>query len=305
MLRLWRFVKDTVLHFARKLSLWFQDLLVPRWFSSYLAESLAGTSISPGITFDLKKITWDTRSNPEAVMAREGILVAQTNLDKQIARESVERIREAVIQLEGGEAGRGQLAGDLRAAPPDTPYGKLAEAGEPVAVFRDGVDAGMVDIFHADKLVPALDAEIHRIVDDWGVTQLLEELNGSRYRLRNFNVYLNRSVSSTRGWHVDSYGVKQFKVFFYLTDVNDSGDGPYCYVPGTAPSENFARVNQVLSRVRAVEGTDVSIFPSQNALMLLGGVGTMVASNQSGAHRGHPQMPGRERCIVALNFIPA
>ena len=285
--------------------MWFQDLLVPRWFSSYVAESLEGSSISPGMSFDLKKVTWDTESNPGTVLAREGILVAHTDLDKEIARDSVEKIRDAVLHLEGEKAGRGHSAGNLRAAPPNTAYGKLAEAGQPVAVFRDGVDAGMVDIFHADKLVPLLDEEVHRIVDDWSVTQLLEELNGSPYRLRNFNVYLNRSVSSTRGWHVDSYGVKQFKVFFYLTDVNDSGDGPYCYAPGTASSANFARVNQVLSRVRAAAGTDVSLFPPQNALMLLGGVGTMVASNQSGAHRGHPQMPGRERCIVALNFIPA
>ncbi len=46
------------------------------------------------------------------------------------------------------------------------------------------------------------------------------------------NIYLNDSVTATRGYHIDGLAVKA-KSFLYLTDVLSDDDGPYCYALGT------------------------------------------------------------------------
>lgn len=298
-----KYLRDILAAHSGRFWLWLQMRTVPSWFGHYVARALATAPLIPNESFEMGRISWTTKISPQSVLAREGILVAKTNLNKRIASETVKRVESLIEQLESGVSPE-EMPGKLGVAHPSVPYGKIAEAGQPMAMFRDGVDAGMVDIFHANQVLPELDAEVKRVVKDWNVAEILEGLTNKKYRLRNFNVYLNRSVTATRGWHVDSYGSFQFKVFLYLTDVNDEGDGPYCYVAGTSSSKQFARVNKILSRFRGVAKTDITLFPGEDAIMLLGGAGTMVASNQSGAHRGFPQLAGRKRCIVALNLIP-
>lgn len=181
-------------------------------------------------------------------------------------------------------------------------YAALRDGGRPVAVVREGIDAGMVDIFHADVLLTRKGIDLQSILKSSGVVDTIAAVLPGEFELRNVNAYINRGVVATRGFHVDSYGGNQLKAFVYLTDVTSLDDGPYCYVVGSHLDSSFPILNTALAKFLGRHTTDVSAFKRSNALPLLGEAGTVIVSNQSGAHRGYPQAPDGKRVLLALNF---
>lgn len=181
-------------------------------------------------------------------------------------------------------------------------YATLRDGKRPVAMVRDGIDAGMIDIFHADAFLNRRGIDLQRILRSSGVVDMMEAVLPGEFELRNVNAYINRGVVSTRGFHVDSYGGNQIKAFVYLTDVTTLENGPYCYVIGSHSASGFPMLNTALAKFLGRQITDVSAFERTNALPLLGESGTLLVSNQSGAHRGYPQTPDGERVLLALNF---
>lgn len=181
-------------------------------------------------------------------------------------------------------------------------YSTLRDSERPIAVVRGGTDAGMVDIFHADAFLMGKGLNLRDILKSSGVVDTIETILPDGFELRNINAYINRGVESTRGFHVDSYGGNQVKAFVYLTDVTSVDDGPYCYVIGSHADSGFPILNTGLAQFMGKPITDVSAFKRSKALPLLGEAGTLLVSNQSGAHRGYPQAPHGKRAILALNF---
>lgn len=181
-------------------------------------------------------------------------------------------------------------------------YAALRDAGRPVAVVREGIDAGMVDIFHADALLTRRGINLQSILKSTGVVDTIAAVLPGEFELRNVNAYINQGVVATRGFHVDSYGGNQLKAFVYLTDVTSLDDGPYCYVVGSHSDSSLAILNVALAKFLGRHITDVSAFKRSNAFPLLGKAGTVIVSNQSGAHRGYPQAPDGNRVLLALNF---
>lgn len=221
--------------------------------------------------------------------------------DPKVLSAQIESVRGLVLGLKQGDSSKGRNDG-FRLARDGEKYQSMAQSELPVVSLRGGVDAGMADIFHGERLFPDLGDLVLGGVDYREIEDLLGSATGKSFRFSNFNLYVNDSVTSTRGWHVDSYGGRQYKAFMYLTDVPDLEHGPYCYVVDSPTEPGFEEANLAMSRVAGLKPTDIAIFRRSKAIPLLAKAGQIVVSNQSGAHRGYPQASGAFRCIAALNF---
>lgn len=191
---------------------------------------------------------------------------------------------------------------EIRVVSGSQDYVSLRDSGEPVAVVREGNDRGMIDIFHADVFLKGRGIDLRTVLKTSGTLSLVESVLPSGFALRNINAYINNGVVATRGFHVDSYGGRQIKAFIYLTDVLSLDDGPYCYVLKSHTDSGLPLLNTKIAKFLGGKATDVSVFDRSEAIPILGKAGTLIVSNQSGAHRGHPQSKRGHRIILALNF---
>lgn len=189
---------------------------------------------------------------------------------------------------------------NVRRATSDLTYEDKANADEPLIDYRGtgGRDEGMIDIFNVGDAIPA-------VLEVAQADEILSAINTSasdRVSLRSTNVYVNRSVTNTRGFHSDSYS-EQFKAFVYLTDVSDLRYGPYTYAPGThRPSVAVQAVRWMVNKVRGKPPTDAVFRNPREIQHCTGNAGTLILSHQSGLHRGWPQQEGFRRMLLSLSF---
>lgn len=187
----------------------------------------------------------------------------------------------------------------------DESYYELAESRTPTVVVRRGTDSGMLDIFNFDLLDGSYGPALRAALASPSVVNLVSLGKSSGLKPRNLNVYINRKVTKTRGFHVDSYGAGQIKAFLYLTDVTTMSDGPYCYVLGSHTRGPLSQMNQAITRESSFfESTDTPLVDTRKILPVLGGAGTLVISDQSGSHRGIPQTADGSRVLAVLNLLP-
>ena len=169
-------------------------------------------------------------------------------------------------------------------------------------------DTGMLDVFNPSRsLLPEL-RELDAHVERLDVPGLLSTIHdGTNFRLSHTNVYVNWGVTDTRRFHVDDYEQRQYKLFVLFTDVPDLSYGPYCYVLRShSAGMGFASANMgIASIVGSPEAysTDVFLAECGAAVAAVGPAGTVLLSNQSGAHRGFPQAPDRLRVVGVYNFV--
>ncbi|REC94279.1 phytanoyl-CoA dioxygenase family protein [Kushneria indalinina] len=176
-------------------------------------------------------------------------------------------------------------------------YAALASYGKPVIQIRQGADQGMVDIFNADKLVPSIEKNIRNIFEQEDVKKALGKKG---MEAKNLNIYINRGVEKTRGFHVDSYG-EQIKGFVYLTDVLRLEDGPYTYVKKSHKKNLYRKINKLISEQYENE-TEAPIVPYEDVMPVLAPKGSLIISDQGGVHRGFPQSSEGERIVVVMNY---
>lgn len=162
-------------------------------------------------------------------------------------------------------------------------------------------DQGMIDVGHVDRSVPGAAA----FRDDATVAAVVEAAAGRPFEPASINAYVNRSVTNTRGYHLDAYDSK-YKAFLYLTDVETDADGPYAYVRGShrftwAKYRNLWRNAADSDRPL----TDMPVHDPGDEVHVLGTRGTVVVSDQNGFHRGIPQEEGHERMLLATHYAPA
>jgi hypothetical protein len=191
---------------------------------------------------------------------------------------------------------------DVREAAPELDYQDKAGAGEPVIDRRGtgGRDEGMIDIFNVGKAIPA----VMEVAEADDIRTAINASAKDRVSLSSTNVYVNRSVVKTRGFHSDSYG-EQFKAFVYLTDVPDLRYGPYTYALGThRPLLLVQAVRWAVNNARGTPATDAVFQDREEIRHCTGSAGTLVLSNQSGLHRGWPQEEGFSRMLISLSFTP-
>ena len=173
-------------------------------------------------------------------------------------------------------------------------YYDLSNNPKSVVVIRQGSDQGMIDVFNVNRLLGKLGDEVYKVfLKDW-LVNLLKNSN-EPVNPKNLNLYINHSVTSTRGFHVDS-NYRSIKGFIYLTDVDTIEDGPYCYVKGTHVDTPFSKVNKLLGGKEAPFTNIPDIIP------VLGKKGTLILSDQSGIHRGIPQRIGSIREVLVMRY---
>lgn len=181
-------------------------------------------------------------------------------------------------------------------------YSLLANYSKAVIDIRSGADEGMIDIFNVDKLIQ--DKSGLNILNDIIQDQFLQDLLRSlpqKLKISNINSYVNNGITSTRGFHVDSYST-QIKIFIYLTDVLVFDNGPYTFVKNTHLDTPYRRINRNLSKNLKAK-TEAPVVPFANIYPILAPKGSLVVSDQSGFHRGFPQTNDGNRRVLTINCI--
>jgi len=177
-------------------------------------------------------------------------------------------------------------------------YQELSSYMKTVVQVREGQDQGMIDIFNVDIAFPEVNI-LRKAYEDSGLKEILSSPDLS-VGFKNLNFYLNSNVTSTRGFHADSY-TPQLKAFVYLTDCLSLDDGPYTYVKGSQKDNPYRRLNREMC-TNLPNKTEAPLLNRGDILPVLASRGSLVISDQSGFHRGFPQEEGHERVISVMNI---
>ena len=162
---------------------------------------------------------------------------------------------------------------------------------------RSGSDAGMVDIFHPERLSGSMATLVEGCLHERLIARLLLAASWLPMRVKCRNLYVNRGVQDTRGYHCDGRSQK-FKSFVFLSDVRDLSDGPYCYVPTTHRDRRAWKRSKQFNALNGCNRHEYTQLQGYQALPMLAQAGDMVISSQRGAHRGHPQHPEARRSVL-------
>ena len=163
--------------------------------------------------------------------------------------------------------------------------------------YDKNVDVGKVDWYHIDKIIDINDIDLEYI------KSILNEIS-PYLELKNFNSYIDKGVTTARGFHSDSYGVLHYKAFIYLTDVPTLEYGPYTYIKKSHLDYKNRLLNQLKNKLLNKERTDITIYNKNLVTPMLAKKGTLIISDQTGFHRGWPQQEDKFRAILTMNFAP-
>ena len=177
-------------------------------------------------------------------------------------------------------------------------YESLSKYPKTVVNKRSGDDTGMLDIFNINLHPRYKELNLDPIIDSLKIDELIDF--SSSKKLTNVNIYVNRGIRKTRGFHLDD-NENTLKAFIYLTDVNSLQDGPYCYSLGSHKDLILRKLNKEISKFSAKE-TETPIVNFMSILPVLGKAGTLIISNQTGFHRGLPQSLNAERKVLVLRY---
>jgi hypothetical protein len=253
----------------------------------------------------------ENQARAAELLQREGLVMVPKFANAELVERIAARVRRVLDQYApaiaaGRDAEDDQVVVDATGSRFKT-YNELASCPKTVLNIRNlagGTDSGMIDIFNFDRSSPDDGREMRELLGAGQVRELLQRTTGDEWMPRNFNVYVNRGITKTRGFHVDSYGGHQIKVFLYLTDVKTIEDGPYCYVMGSHRDQELHAINRMLAAsFRLKASTDQLMVDPARVVPLLAERGSLIVSQQSGAHRGIPQSPGAERIMAVMNFV--
>ena len=162
---------------------------------------------------------------------------------------------------------------------------------------RSGSDAGMIDIFHPERLSPETGTLILQCLHEEVVGRLVAAACLSPVKVKCRNLYINNGVGDTRGYHCDGRSLK-YKSFVYLSDVQSLDIGPYCYVKTSHRNKSSWKRSRQFNATHGISTYEYSQLQGETALPLFASAGDMILSSQRGAHRGHPQHPEASRTVL-------
>ena len=240
------------------------------------------------------------------ILRRQGVLVVRHVVPPEPLKAINAEVNQLLAQLDAGKTK--QLASKAILNLPNKRrikgYENFVDAEQAVINHRvkrpdgrSGSDAGMVDIFHPERLSEAMAEWVTTCLHERLISRLLLASSLLPMRVKCRNLYINRGVQDTRGYHCDGRSQK-FKSFVFLTDVRDLSDGPYCYVPVTHRDRRSWKRSSRFNEANGLNRHEYSQLQGLDALPLLAKAGDMVISSQRGAHRGHPQQPQAKRAVL-------
>lgn len=253
-------------------------------------------------SFSLSKNEFaNNQDKAKSILDEFGIIVIEDLLPKEYITDFQKKITDTIgtylNKLEDGiyEDSQVLVQGDKKKV---FGYQKMAEYGKPVIEIRQGQDQGMIDCFNVSELLGIEAKPLNNMFSSPTIYGLFSKRGG--VTPKNMNVYINKGITRTRGFHVDSYS-PQLKAFIYLTDVLDLDDGPYTYIKGSHNSSPYSRLNRSLSHFLP-NRTEAPIVPLSMICPILARKGSLIISDQAGFHRGFPQSENGERAAITMNY---
>ncbi|GGA40960.1 hypothetical protein GCM10011499_08170 [Pelagibacterium lentulum] len=233
----------------------------------------------------------------------EGIVIVRDFLDQTQLKSADGAIARVVNALEASSPERNYEDDDILVQSAErvaTSYTAMASHQKTVATIRRGADAGMVDVFNVDRLAGDERNALRAPFVSEGLLRLIIE-GDNPPEAKNLNLYVNRGITHTRGFHADSFG-KSLKGFVYLSDVVSLDDGPYCFVRRTHVDGPWRRANQKISELAQAK-TESPFIDVGMAIPVLAPRGSLILSDQAGVHRGIPQAAGAERRVLVMRYL--
>ncbi|MGH1419665.1 MAG: hypothetical protein ACRBCJ_12470 [Hyphomicrobiaceae bacterium] len=179
-------------------------------------------------------------------------------------------------------------------------YTNLASHSKTIASVRQGADQGMIDVFNIDKLLEKKEKTWLRKKFDNNWLLSLVAMGNSEIQSRNLNLYLNKGIEKTRGFHVDDFNIT-YKSFVYLNDVLSMNEGPYCYVRKSNQDCCWRTANKLVSAGCDAK-TEAPLLDYSQIVPAIAPKGSLVLSDQSGIHRGLPQAPNAQRQALVMRY---
>ena len=243
-------------------------------------------------------------------LRRRGIICIREAAPPELIASINRDVGELLEEIESGDHGR--LASLAYLNLPDhrvlKGYNQFRDADRAVINYRvkrpdgrSGSDAGMIDIFHPERLSESLNSGIRECLQESMIQRLLLASSFNRLRVKCRNLYINRGVQDTRSYHCDGRSLK-FKSFVYLSDVQSLADGPYCFVPKSQRRRRLWWRNARYNKRHGLGPFEFSQLQGAEAIALFAKAGDMVLSSQRGAHCGHPQHPQARRAVLVNMF---
>lgn len=164
---------------------------------------------------------------------------------------------------------------------------------------RDG-DEGMIDLWNYDhKMSPETKALLNKI-NEHSINILRDAYPDAGYKLKTHNVYINKSVTETRGIHADSdFFPSRIKSFVYLTDVPDNSYGPFSYIK-KSHTKNGLKYHRKYDIIEPLTDEDKENYEIYTGVKK----GDVVIAAVSGGHRGIPQEQGKLRIAIVSSYDP-
>ena len=293
----------------------FSDLLSSTAIATARPTLLEGKALSrevESISFRFSDLLRNRKTFLAAAwtLRREGIICLREAAPAELIASINKDVGLLLKEIEAGDHGR--LASLAYLNLPDQRvlkgYNQFRDADRPVINYRvkrpdgrSGSDAGMIDIFHPERLSDSLNRSIHVCLQESVIQRLLLISSFNRMRVKCRNLYLNRGVQDTRSYHCDGRSLK-FKSFVYLSDVQSLADGPYCFVPKSQRRRRLWWRNARYNKRQGLGPFEFSQLQGTEAISLFAKAGDMVLSSQRGAHCGHPQQPQASRAVLVNMF---
>ncbi|MAR08220.1 MAG: hypothetical protein CL862_14145 [Cyanobium sp. NAT70] len=162
---------------------------------------------------------------------------------------------------------------------------------------RSGSDAGMIDIFHPERLSDEMKRLINECLQERLIRRVIMISCLTPMRVKCRNIYLNRGVKDTRSYHCDGRSLK-FKSFLFLSNIDSLDIGPYCYVKTSHRNRRSWKLSRAFNEEHGIGMYEYSQLGDCQALPMFAAAGDMVISSQRGAHRGHPQHTDAQRAVL-------
>ena len=134
---------------------------------------------------------------------------------------------------------------------------------------------------------------------------LFEEELGYELVLRNCCLQYDEPDTETkRSFHTDNNPPPSFKAFIYLTDVDETKNGPFSVIEGTHTKARYLRLKNIYFNLKNNLPTSNmdKFIPKKSETAFCGKKGDLILSTQTLFHRGNPEHSERTRYVLIFYF---
>jgi hypothetical protein len=244
-------------------------------------------------------IKWARRTADRRQVAARRALARSLSIDARTVEKALALASDGYVQVGDvcdaaalaalSEAGRAKL-------------GRAADAAKRQLSTHKGFWTRLLDEDYRDGRLPT-DNPFMRFALQPAIVAILARRLGELPRLDGVQLTLSQTASSqlsySQLWHRDYDDVRTIKLFSYLTDVNDAGDGPFTFLPGPV-SDRFGfslkshrEDREVLQRLNGEKPTAV-IAPRLTSFLV---------ETSRCLHMGSRTAPGHSRLLYTATYI--